>query len=172
MTLFPQALQEKQELTLKVQEEQTRMDELKAEFHELEEKVWKHFDEKAMSSFVSRDSSNRSYTHLKSATETKPTALQQASAFYSCDDEDSDEDSDDDSFISAPKLPLKMGRTYSAPDEMTGRPHRSSNPETAAFFSKHHPMSVAQSTRDVTLIPTSSHPPILLADGVGVTTSG
>lgn len=144
------------------------MDELKAEFQELEQTVWKHFDEKAMSSNLSRNLANRP----RVATDQSRTALQQASALYSCDYDDSDEDSDDDSFISAPKLPLKMGRTYSAPDEMSGRPHRTSNPETTAFFSKHHPMSVAQSTRDVTLIPTSSHPPILLADGVGVTTSG
>lgn len=167
-----EALLEKQELTMKVKEEQSRMDELKAEYQELEEKVWKHFDEKAMSSNIRRRLPNKSTTPSTWGTDKNRTALQQASALYSCDDDDSDEDSDDDSFISAPKLPLKMGRTYSAPYEMTGQPHRTSNPETTAFFSKHHPMSVAQSTRDVTLIPTSSHPPILLADGVGITTSG
>lgn len=47
-----------------------------------------------------------------------------------------------------------------------------SDPETAEFMSKRRSMRVAQSTQDVTLVPTSSHPPSLLADGAGVTTSG
>ncbi|XP_039248028.2 uncharacterized protein LOC120325917 [Styela clava] len=138
-----QALKEKQDLAIKLKEEQNRCSSLKLQMRILQEK-----------------STQR---NLNQTTNSAKTALEHATELYSCGDSEES---------MTPELPIKMCKAQSFTSSLDSNTERDMD-TVAHFFAKHHPMSVAQNTQDVTLIPTSSHPPILLADGVeGVTTSG
>lgn len=71
-----------------------------------------------------------------------------------------------------PAVPMKIARISQENGDKSEDGVKRTSLLTASNI-KRDSMSVAQSSQDVTLIPTSSHPPILLAGGVeGVTTSG